>query len=455
MGRIHLAVPDSEAEINLYHLAQNQAWLKTNDSTNWSRYTFLNENESGSLHRFWDSQGLNYYSLSISGQKHIDESKIFYGDIRYNVDIRKKVNRALDKYPYDLDPFVLTDTTAGQFEYLGPRLSVAFNHQLFSDFYYGMSIDYAVNRGLKDIYTEPEVISRYIGASLDFVYRLSSTINLGLTNSVYHLLDITKLTLQSDGQTPQTYRYRGLFEFRKSTGTKDRNSTYWGYQFCPQISLASGHLETVFYMNYRYRWHDIYDGTTTRSYEGSYQEQSYGFRIIGRYYLSRDRSTALTADYHYNYIDNWAKEAVAGLLIHKGDHSNQFVLVGAFHKFDMFPILTAVEISYDHSQPKEEDYLAKKAIDGSITKLDIRLGLELEAWKNRFLRGGYNYINYKETDVWDYYGDFQGHILTGGIGLHFSSLELDIYGRYGRTNRKIDDASRWYYDFIIQLKHQF
>ena len=151
MGGIHLAVLDIEARINLYHLADNIAWLKANDSTNWSRYTLLNENETGLLRRNWDAASLNFYTVSISGQKHIDENKIFFGNIRYNVDMRNQVNMSLDKKPYDLDPFVLTDSTAGDFQYMGPEISVAFNHQLTSDFYWGASLNYNVNRGLKDI----------------------------------------------------------------------------------------------------------------------------------------------------------------------------------------------------------------------------------------------------------------------------------------------------------------
>ena len=47
MGGMRLAVPDIEAQVNLYHLADNIAWLKVNDTTDWSRYTALSQNESG------------------------------------------------------------------------------------------------------------------------------------------------------------------------------------------------------------------------------------------------------------------------------------------------------------------------------------------------------------------------------------------------------------------------
>lgn len=456
MGGITIAAPDVESQINLFHAANNIAWLKQNDSTDWARYTVFSENNWGTLRRYWDPMGSHFHSVVFAGQSHISEDMIFFGDIRYNVDLREDVNRSIERDPYAHDPFVLADSTQGDFQYLGPQVFVAFNQQLFESFYWGASVDYRVSRGLKNIYTQPEIISRDIQASIDFVYCPTPHLNIGLTWSPYQILDITKLVTQTDGQSPQTFRYRGFFEFRKSTGTADRTASYSGYHLRPQFSLQYERLKAIVYFNYHYHWHEIYDGTTTRYYEGSFQEEDLGLRSVLRFYFGETKKIVISLDYSYNYIESWAQEAKAELLINQRTFNNQYAKVGVSNQFTTIPLLVALEVEYLRLYPEEKDYLAHIDRSGSIDKYTLRVGMEFSPFHTWSLRAGYISRIYEEDESWNFFGDYSGNIVTAGLGIPFSNFNLELFSRYGEL-KSIDQGfrKRNIFDITVQLKHHF
>ncbi len=456
MGEMKIAIPDIDNQVNLYQWAGNSAWLKINDSLNWMRYSANSLNDWGQLKRKWDAEKTRNNFFSFSGQKHITDSQVFYGEIRYNWDYRFGVDQTIEKTPYAPDPFVLADSNSGDLSYLGPQALVIFNHQLSSRFYWGASFYYNINRGLKNTFTRPEIINRQIEGSLDMAYRLNDRLTLGMSFRPSYIQDITKLVKQPDGSEPITYRYRGEFEFRQKTGNNERHADYEGYDFSGQFSYQSRTWETVILGGYQYRWHEIYDSPTRRLYDGYYQGEGYFGRAALRYHRGLRKQTTIALDYQFNYLEDWAKEPIAGLLFNQAYYRNHQAALGFSHRFQIAPLETALELHYDLSNPYEADYLAHLKRKGYIRNFEMHAGGEYRI-SNRFsLRAGYIYKRYDEQKVWNYFGDNEGSGVTFGAGYYFKKIELDLYGRYGQMSSLVNgDAWRQSLFFMIQLKNYF
>jgi len=453
MGNMSYSIPDLSSQVNLYQFAGNSALLKSNDSTNWMNYTSESNNNWGKLKRTWDAYKNQYHFVSFSGQKHLDENKIFYGDIRYNWDYRGDVDYAIEKDPYGFDPFVLTDYTTGNILYRGPEISVAFNHLLSNSFYWGISFNYNINRGLKDISSEVEIMNRIIRTNIDLAYIFEENIKIGLSFSPYHTQDITKLVSQKDGLDPTVRRYRGEFEYRERTGTNDRTADYSGYEIRPQFAYNSETIDHIDYIFYYYQWHKLYDGTSTRNYDGYFQAQHYGINSITRVKLSDVNKTYLFLAYKYQNYDDWGKGPQLDLLISQDLYNSHLLNFGGSTYLQNFSSTIALEFCYLIEKPQQIDYLSNRDREGENINWIAKLGIENQIDSNLYIRYGFNFENYSEDKVWNYYKDYSGYIFTFGLGWQFAEYELDFSGNYrNKINSQNNKYQRTGLNFSLQLK---
>jgi len=453
MGNMTWSVQDINSQLTLYQVVNNSAQLKDNDSTNWMIYRSESLNNWGKLKRTWDAYKNSFHFISFSGQKHLGDNKIFYGDIRYNWDYRNKVDFAIEKNPYGYDPFVFTDYTTGSILYRGPQVFVAFNHLVSKDFYWGVSLNYNINKGLKEISSEAEIISRSIETSLDLIYNISKNYKIGLSFSPYQIQDITKLVTQKDGLEPTVRRYRGEFEYRERVGTKDRTSDYDGYELKPQFAYNTDNLDHVTYFSYYYQWHKLYDGTLTRHYDGYFQAEHYGIHSITRAKISDNYNTNIFIKLKYQQYDDWAKEPKHNLLFSQDKDKIYEISFGGSSTLPGFAsILSAIEFQYNYINLHQIDYLANIDRNAPVKNWIIKFGIEHEAKSNLHIRYGFNLEKYMEDKVWNYFQDYSGYNFTCGIGWQFYDYELDFAGNY-RLKESIDEKYiRTGLNILIQLK---
>jgi hypothetical protein len=462
MGEMNVAVPDIDSRINLYQSAGNMAWLKVNDSLNWMRYGAISENNWGEIRRYWDAERNSVNYFSFSGQKHISNSQVFFGEIRYAWDTRFNMNQAIERSPYAADPFVLSDSTSGNIDFYGPQVIVGFSHQLTDHLFWGASLKYAISNGLKKKFTSPEILSREIQASLDLAYRFNSHWTVGILIRPYQNLDYTKLVNQPDGSTPVTYRYRGEFEFRKSVSASDRDATSEGYETGPQIQFTSQRLESVFDAKYYYQWLKIFDGAggSRHHNDGSYQAKKYSVSWTGRLFAYNLKSTAISWNYRFDYLDDWAQEPNYNLMFYRSNIREHQLLIGFSHQLKAVPVLLAGEWSYNLVNPEKNDYLAHVFRKGDITDSKLHLGVEFNYAQPFQVRAGYIYQWYNEDPIWDYFGDYKGPAVTFGFGIIESNLEFNVCGKIGRVMKISESttnttARREQLDLVLELKTYF
>jgi hypothetical protein len=454
LGNVSYSVPDINAQVNLFQVAENIGWMKANDTSNWVKYSINSLNNWGNLKRRWDAKENQFHCFSFEGLKHLGENQVFYGYVHYNWDVRNEVNFAIEKNPYAYDPFVLADYFPGDIVYNGPEIYGAYSHKINKKFYWGVNLHYYINRGLKNINSEAEIISREISASLDFIYKPGENYVLGLSFKPYQIMDITKLVDLADGQTPITRRYRGEFFYREKISTSDRNAQSEGYNIRPQFFFRIGDLESVTFLNYYYQWLQIFDKPTKHIYDGYFQAQHYSFDTVNRLLLIKNYATYIFFRYKYEKYNDWAKEPRDDLLINQVTQKNYEFVFGISSLISDLPLLGALEISYNLNKPKKDDYLANIYRKGDIFDFTFKTGFEYNVNPGLDIRAGFIFSDYNENKVWDYYKDYKGSNFTIGFGWKINQFELDTYGEVGQTNNKGgEERSRKFLNFITTLKH--
>jgi len=459
MGDMSAAVPDELTALNLYRFAGNNALLILDIPDNQMRYAYYSDNNWGDLRRRWDAKTQHHNYLLFTGVKHIDENQAFFGQINYGWDFRGKVRQAIEYEPYASDPFVLADSSEGDIDYYGPRINVAYSARPFTNFFVGVGLDYRILRGLKLSYSRPEIILTGVKGHLDLAYKAAEGFFIGCVIKPYHRQEITKLVKQPEGTDPETFRYRGEFEFSKSLATNPRTAVLKGYEIGPQVSFQRGRWQGIFTAGYILGWQKIFDGESTHNYDGDYQSKQYAAGSALRYFLDDQSRTAITIGYRFRYLEDWAKEPVAGLLIYKSFQRRHEQFTGASYRIHPLPLMLAAELNLSWLEPDKDDFLAHLSRKGLIRTTGGRFGFETDPFGLFRFRGGMAYQDYDEAAVWNYFGSHTGFTWSGGLSYESKLFIAEFFARYGRQSGEEpplnSTVSRDLLDVGVEVRHYF
>ncbi len=449
-GNMQIAIPGGEHALNLYRFAGNTAWLQMNDKHNWMVVSGGSGNSWGELRRYWDPFGVHTNRLTFSGQKHVSATKTFYGAITYNIDSRTGVNRAIELEPYALDPFVLCDSTQGNFNYNGPTVVIAFSHQLFPHLWWGIGLNYAIYRGLKEKYSMPEIIRRTIQTDFSLAYMLGDRWAIGLSFRPYDIRDLTKIVQQPDGTEPVVFRYRGEFEFTSVTSKDDRTAIYRGMEISPQVMFRGQSIKGIISAGYYYRWHEVYDNVHLRKYDGYYQGKHYFFDTAWRWFMEHSGQSVLTFRYGFRYIQDWAEEPLRKFAIYRSFHRMHDLTLGFSKHFNRF--LTAFEAGYRYYLPNKKDYLAHVYREAPIKTVRYSMGGSYRFSVRWQAQAGLLWKKYSEPVIWHYFGDYSGVALTAGLAYKFKTYQIQVYTKIGHFWGREDGRDRRILDFFVRFK---
>jgi len=145
----------------LYDWSGNPAFFRTAYHEDYNFYTAHCTRQTNRFHRQYDPQASNDYQLHLLNIKQISERLTLCTTISYQRLDQSRVFRSLEKEFYTA-PFALSDTTSGNVSYDGPRISFLYNCQITANCLAGIAVNYGVERGLKDVFTQCETIMRDI-----------------------------------------------------------------------------------------------------------------------------------------------------------------------------------------------------------------------------------------------------------------------------------------------------
>lgn len=451
LGNPTIALKDFDLDLNLYDFGKNPAFLLEDHKFDilYIRpgFNFL----SGDYRRYFDCEKSTIYSLSFDGTKILKDG-VFRGYVIYEVENRKNVNRALNRYPYIGIPFFLTDTTTGNFIYNGPRVGFQYSFELFKDLLLGFELNYQIVDGLKDVYSRAKSLWRNIDGNLSFAYKFNNDFVIGAKVSS---LD-NKESIEAKSEDlfdAEIFNYRGdTYAFKRRSQTinqtyREKSNTYsLQTVFSPfsklTIGLKSDYSHSILKTQYPY-------GTLKEYEEGHSVFEDLSFALKAHYSFMEN----LLIGFESNYEDNnsWSRISELALMIWKWDLKKYNLGTGFSYRLKQLPLIFISEFSIGKIISDSSKYIDNKFINHNKTYYLIKSGLEYEVFNRIFLRGGYQFGKFG-FDPERGGKNVELNKISFGVGLYsFKSFEIDFVIDYTLQKNEIGNSNK-YINSMINIK---
>jgi hypothetical protein len=430
--------------LNLYQFAGNFAAVPLADSLHWLGFEMNSYNDWGELHRLWDAKGNHLHSTGFSGQKTSDRGQVFIGRVDYNWDMREDQQYAIEKYPYAGDPFVLSDKYVGDILFHGPSICAGISQRVGSQWLFGGALNYQIDHGYKEQFTQPEFITRDAGGQFDVLFLHDEKHQWGVSVAASEEQDITTLQEQSDGFDPITRRYRGEFLYREYVSDYTRTAVLRRYKLRPQYALVTEQVQLTAFAGYGLNQLELYDGTTVRRYDGYYQQKVYEIQTAVRYRLPGDGDAFLFGEYGYLKSDGWAKESNTGFLIGEYGTSRHEVKLGWLGTPGRNMLTWKITTSLMAEILRQDDYLAGVYRQAPIAEGNLAVDLRWRLNPAIELDAGIQYGRYYEDKVWNYFGDYSQIVARSGFSWNWADMAIRLKATAGQASGAENGKKRHY-----------
>jgi len=220
---------------SVYDLVNNPAFLRMNNHEDLMRYEFSAGNQENGYRRTFDPERIESAGVDILSYKALDGKSALASRIIYETATLNKLYRSLEKDFYS-DYYSYTDTTTGDVSYAGPRLWVLYNREILPRLTTGLQIDYGVERGLKDVYTKCESISRNISASWGLGYSGLSGGTIGVSVRYFDRQGTYEAVKEATDAVVNTYMGYNIFYRELPRSTNEKKVYGEGVELDAQIS---------------------------------------------------------------------------------------------------------------------------------------------------------------------------------------------------------------------------
>ncbi|MGD8779502.1 MAG: hypothetical protein PVH88_11150 [Ignavibacteria bacterium] len=429
-------------KINSYYTGNNPAFLDEELSDQRLLVETAFENRHGDFRPFIMPEDQSEFQMSFTGKKQVSENGIFKGSAGYKYEIRNNWDWIASKNYERAKPFLFGDSTSGSTRYNSILLNAQYSTLLPKDIRFGLSLDYAVDDGLKKVTPKPASKHRDIMLNIGLGYDLSPADAVGVTLKYYDRSD----EIEYDKDESSVYDEIKVLKF-----------TGYDYPmvYCKQteerLSFTNGYLSSVDFH------HESESFIAAASFTAGFDKQvvkddkdehdPQGFSkcnyVYGEANLLYRLSNPLTVmfKYQYDYTEIWAKYADYNVLIMEEETPSHFFNFGLeyaanvslslgieagirLHDYDMNDYYSAITAS---SEGKE--YLAKIGLEYTwnefisttcgfaYNKNDLsKRVLEYGDMGSIFLNFSIKDILYKITPYSSYAGYIKNNFNIKGIG---------------------------------------
>lgn len=178
-----------------------------------AEYVFYSDYGAGNLRLPFEPQRKSRNMLLFSGQKRIGSQDYFSGFFAYRHDLLWKKMWVHDRNPYAGVPFLLADSSNGDFELSG----IICNFKITRDLkrlpvLLGLSVLYGVDEEIKKIFPRPQLKHRDLLVNVGVGYRFSKSVTFSLQSMYFDFQEIS-LTTRYDleqNRTPIFFKIRGM-----------------------------------------------------------------------------------------------------------------------------------------------------------------------------------------------------------------------------------------------------
>lgn len=430
LGNPTIALKDFDLELNLYDFGSNPAFLLEDKKFDVLFIRPKYNSLSGDYRRYFDSEKSTIYSLSFDGTKILKDG-VFRGYVIYEVENRKNVNRALNRYPYTGIPFFLTDTTIGNFLYNGPRVGFQYSFEFLNDLFLGFELNYQIVDGIKNVYSRAKSLWRNINGNFSVAYKFNDDFSIGL--KVSRLDNKESIEAKSEDLfDAEIFNYRGdTYAFKRrsqsieQTYREKANSFSIQSAFSPLQNLNVG-LKSI-YSNSNLKTQ--YPFGTLKEYEEGhsvFEDFSVGIKI----HYSPEKNILVGFEGNYEDYNSWSRISELALMIWKWDLKTYNLGSGISYKFSFLPLIAVTEFTFGKIISDSSKYIDNKYVNHNKPFYLFKAGLEYEIFNRFFLRTGYQFGRYG-------FDPERGGLnvslnkLSLGFGLYFfKAFEIDYFIDY-------------------------
>jgi len=445
MGGLTYSIKDKDYSINAYDLAANPAWLINDEINDYLEITPSISSKWGDYRRKYDPEKSNFYGLLFEGVKVLDSTGTFLGQTTYEYDYRSNVYRSLKYNTYNGEAFFMNDTTVGNFRYNGPSMRFMYSFKPINDFFVGATAKYKILDGLKSIYSRAQTLYRSIAGDVGLAYNISPAFTAGIKFAFND--EQEKIEAASEDLLDvEIYNFKGeTFSVRNRSGSVNQKIHNLSKSISAQLFIKpSNNTEAALLGNVERRSEEIlipYTSSATnerfQEYEDGYASFNvYDFKIIIRHNFSEEFMLSGKASYNEN--NSWSKNSPIDLLLWKWNVKDINAGVGSsYYIANDFLLGAEYELSFikiDSAKYADSRYNVIKA-----TTHAAKIGTEYMIFENTFLRLGYNFEVFDESENSLGESTVTYHKVTAGTGIKiFDTFSIDAQLEYQQASKEVN-----------------
>ncbi len=409
------------------------------DSSDYLHTRFIFDRYEEQLHRLWEAERTVAGFTGFTGKKFIKPDLVFKGEAGFTYQNLSSIFGALSEDPYST-PFLLSDEHYGDFLSQIPQLAFSLSRSFRSGFIVGINLSYSIQDAIKNNYSYAERISRETVPEINIAYKVNEKISLGMAGGWSNKNSVIKLSALPDGSIPTVRRYKGEFLFSTVTATDDRTANSNTVYLVNEIVFSAGRLSADLKLRAASGHEEIYDGTAVRHYQGYTDSKYLDSEISCRFSVFPDNrlstffysSISLFNTSAFNYTDN--------TLFAEHDAVNATIKADLKYFSRQYPAVFSLTTEYSLTGLEKNEYSAGVFRRGNMIYYSVGINSEFLFAKNRKILTGIGYHSFKEDDIWNYWGDYQGATLKAGTVFSKRNKTVTVYGKvirnYGNDNKK-------------------
>ncbi|MDZ7336314.1 MAG: hypothetical protein ONB32_14285 [candidate division KSB1 bacterium] len=438
MGYLSLVLDSETTGLNLYDFGSNPAWLINDQSRGWFSVSSLAKSEAGKFRRRYDPEKFFDFSAGFEGVKILDQNQAFWGAANYHAFSLTRVSHAINRTPYDEHPFRATDETEGNFDYWGPSVIAQYSRQLvMGKLYWGASLGYRIETGLKDQFPQPRIIDREVITSTGFAWRIFDPLIVGILLQYDDAQEF--IEAQSSSQLEQRTIVITLFRGEtigvKRLGMFEQftNRRNFGSQL--QLHFRRTELgESIMSLGCRLQRLEIFESSVRPVLNAKWNNHSLELHWKNRMNLFT-MPLQLGWSFDYDYSNDWAVHPDFDLLW-GDDYSNQYqVGVGLAFSSPSSPLFFSIEYQIDQIHHEKNDYISRLFAAGKIKSRELRCGTEFTFFNRWKIRAGYTYqLNLMPGSLLsfsEFLPEHHRYRMTFGLANHFKQVAIELAAFYG------------------------
>ncbi len=457
-------------QLNFYDFAENPAGLYADES---SKSLWVGNNTSyseGKYHHPFGPELLNdqhYFGRTIYP---LSENDLFKGYFAYRRRKDGKVMWAHQSRDIEKMPFMLADSSKGDFTLNGLYWGAEWAHRFNPDFYGGISFGYNVDQRLKEVFPKPLNKHRDIYLNVGLQYNLEK-LKLGL-NYLYideqEKVDIRKYNLDQD-LTPLLYkfRYSDLPVILRGKTSEERQIDLQGHQAGVQFSYQWYNRAILTHAGYRANRGKVIDGGSRKDEQGSLISDQWFARMLLQYQYKK---ITTYVNYAFDDYDLRANHPTFDLTILKLPALQHRLAFGGklsfLNRLNIFS-----DIIYDYYWESRQDLVTENFWQYRRQSLGLILGLNYWFSARWEIMGWLGYSELKIDDVrrsdnpysgyyrvlyeapLDFYISGQNKSLAGlKLIYHYMPvMDIELTGRYLNQKATSTQKNNWLGSLWVKL----